>query len=149
MTGRVFIDSNILIYANDRSESDKQLAAQQLLDGVVASRAGVISTQVLGEFFNGVTRKIAAPLTLNEASELVALFIQSFRVVDLTPLVVLDAVRGVRDHQLSYWDALIWASARLNQVPVIFSEDFSSNVIFEGVRLVNPFAPDFQLAAWL
>lgn len=74
---------------------------------------------------------------------------QSFEVVDLTSVVVLDAVRGVRDHQLSYWDALIWASARLNQVLVIFSEDFASNVVLEGVRVVNPFAPDFNLAEWV
>ncbi len=57
-------------------------------------------------------------------------------------------LRGVRDHQLSYYDAQVWATARLNQVPVIFSEDFNSNAPLEGVRFVNPFASDFVLENW-
>ena len=69
----------------------------------------------------------------------------SFSIFDLTPMVVLEALRGVRDYQLSYYDAQVWATARLNQVPVIFSEDFNSNATLEGVRFVNPFASDFML----
>ncbi len=63
-------------------------------------------------------------------------------------MVVLEALRGVRDHQLSYYDAQVWATARLNQVPVIFSEDFKPNATLEGVRFVNPFASDFVLENW-
>jgi predicted nucleic acid-binding protein len=62
---------------------------------------------------------------------------------------VLEAVRGVRDHQLAYWDAQIWATARLNQVPLVLSEDFSNGAVIEGVRFVNPFASDFDLDVWL
>ena len=62
-------------------------------------------------------------------------------------MIVLEAMRGVRDHQLSYYDAQIWATARLNQMPLIFSEDFHHNIL-EGVRIVNPFAPAFDLEAW-
>jgi len=61
---------------------------------------------------------------------------------------VLTATRGVRDHVLSYYDAQIWATALLNQVPVIFSEDFNSGATLEGVRLINPFAAQFKLADW-
>lgn len=64
-------------------------------------------------------------------------------------MVVLEALRGVRDHGLSYYDAQVWATARLNQVPVIFSKDFDSGRVLEGVRFVNPFAPDFDLTTWL
>jgi predicted nucleic acid-binding protein len=149
MTDKVFIDTNILVYAYDRSESVKQPKALVFLDYLATRGLGVISAQVLGEFFNATTRKMAVPLNIADASKLVAQFIQSFDVVNLTGLIVLDAMRGVREHQMSYWDALIWASARLNQIPIIFSEDFSSNVVFEGVRIVNPFAPDFQLADWV
>ncbi len=63
-------------------------------------------------------------------------------------MVVLEALRGVRDHQLSYYAAQVWATARLNQVPVIFSEDYSSNTTLEGVCFVNPFASDFVLENW-
>ena len=70
-------------------------------------------------------------------------------VFDLTPMIVLEALRGVRDHGLSYYDAQIWAAARLNQVPVVFSEDFNTDSVLDGVRFVNPFATDFDLAAWV
>ncbi len=63
-------------------------------------------------------------------------------------MVVLKALRGVRDHQLFYYDAQVWATARLNQVPVIFREDFSSNTTLEAVHFVNPFASDFVLENW-
>ncbi len=63
-------------------------------------------------------------------------------------MVVLEAWRGVRDHQLAYYPAQVWATARLNQVPVIFSQDYSSNTTLEGVRFVNPFAADFVLENW-
>ena len=74
---------------------------------------------------------------------------QSLPVFDLTPMVILEALRGVRDHGLAYYDAQIWASARLNQVPVIFSEDFNTGSVLDGVRFVNPFEVGFDLAAWM
>ncbi len=64
-------------------------------------------------------------------------------------MIVLEAARGVRDHQFSFWDAQIWATARLNQISVVFSEDFNPGWITEGVRFVNPFAADFQIETWL
>jgi len=69
-------------------------------------------------------------------------------VLPLTEQVALEATRGVRDHHLSYYDAQIWAAARLNQIPVIFSEDFQDGVMLEGIRFVNPFAPRFDLERW-
>ena len=70
-------------------------------------------------------------------------------VVNVTPTIVLEAVRGVIDHQLSFWDALIWATAKLNQIAVILSEDFRSGASLEGVRFVNPLSDDFDLELWL
>lgn len=62
---------------------------------------------------------------------------------------MVDAARGVLDHQLSFWDALIWATAKLNQIPVILSEDFRSGTSLEGVRFINPLSADFDVNAWL
>ena len=62
----------------------------------------------------------------------------------LSPAVVLEAVRGVRDHHLSYFDAQIWAVAKLNQVAVIVSEDFNSGGTLEGVHFLNPFDAGFN-----
>jgi predicted nucleic acid-binding protein len=56
-----------------------------------------------------------------------------------------EAVRGVSAHRLSYWDALIWATAKLNRIPTVFSEDFSDGRVIEGVSFHNPFAAGFQI----
>jgi predicted nucleic acid-binding protein len=84
-----------------------------------------------------------------QAAEQVAALAASWPVLDVTPLVVIEATRGVEDHHLAYWDAQLWATARLNQVPVIFSEDFASDSVLNGVRFVNPFRSDFDLQAWI
>jgi predicted nucleic acid-binding protein len=70
-------------------------------------------------------------------------------VFDLTQHIVLEAARGVRDHQLAYYDAQIWAAARLNQTQLILSEDFQDGQILEGVRFINPFSDGFILDDWL
>ena len=85
----------------------------------------------------------------DEAYRHVSALILSWEIIPLTPAVVLEAARGVRDYQLAYFDAQIWATARLNQIPVIFSEDFNTGAILEGVHFVNPFLPTFRLADWL
>lgn len=148
MTAKIFIDTNILVYAYDLSESEKQPQAVVVLERLVENGLGVVSTQVLAEFFTVATRKIAIPLSVDEAYAQVKEWLQALTVIDLTGLIVLEAVRGVRDHQLNFWDAQIWAAARLNQVPVIFSENFRTNAVVEGVRVVNPFAASFQLEDW-
>lgn len=148
MSARVLLDTNVLVYAYDRSETQKQKCALELLDRLVTTASGVLSTQVLAEFFVAVTRKIRAPLSVDEGYGRIRNYLQVWPVVDVTPLIVLEAARGVRDHQLSFWDAQIWATARLNQVPLIFSEDLAPRVT-EGVRFVNPFAADFDIGHWL
>ncbi len=148
MIARILVDTSVLVYAYDRSEPEKQARALQVLDRLAVSGAGALSTQVLSEFFVAVTRKLPAPLILDDAYERVVGHLQSWTILDLTAMVVLEAVRGVRDYQFSFWDAQIWASARLNQVEIVFSEDFSPGAVVEGVRFVNPFAPDFRLEEW-
>ncbi|GIV79914.1 MAG: twitching motility protein PilT [Litorilinea sp.] len=149
MGARALVDTNVLVYAYDRAEPEKQRRALEVLDLLAISGAGAISTQVLSEFFVAVTRKIAAPLSVPDAYDRVKNYLQSWTVLDLTGLIVLEAARGVRDHQFSFWDAQIWATARLNQIPVVFSEDFNVGQVTEGVRFVNPFAEEFQLESWL
>jgi len=149
MSDSIFLDSNVLVYAYDRSEPAKQQRAVEVLKRLGEAGDGVISIQVLAEFFVSVTRKIAAPLSVVEASERVQNLLAAWTVVDLTGLIVLEAVRGIRDHSFHYWDAQIWATARLNQIPVLFSEDLSPDSIVEGVRFVNPFAQGFQFEAWM
>ena len=148
MSARIFVDTNVLVYAYDRSEPEKQRLAFTLLDRLAITKVGTISTQVLAEFFVSVTRKLATPLSAGDAYQRVSNYLQSWTVLDMTGMVVLEAIRGVRDHQLNFWDAQIWAVAKINRAPVVFSEDFSDGQVIEGVRFVNPFARDFQVKEW-
>jgi predicted nucleic acid-binding protein len=149
MSDKIFVDTNVLVYAYDRSEPQKQRRALEVLDRLAVSRVGVISTQVLAEFFVAVTRKIETPLSVSEAYVRVKNYLQAWTVLDLTGMIVLEAARGVREHQFNFWDAQIWAAAHLNQIPVVFSEDFNVGAVTEGVHFVNPFAEGFQIENWI
>ena len=144
----ILIDTNVLVYTFDQDELSKQEQAIRVLKQLELPGSGRLSVQCLAEFVSVSTRRLRPPLTPAEAVVQVERFAQAYTVFDLTPTVVLEAARGVRDHQLSYYDAQLWATARLNQVPVIFSEDFGSRTSLEGVWFVNPFADAFVLEAW-
>lgn len=143
MRSACVVDANILVYAYDRSEIKKQVKARDVLDWLHSSQLGFLSTQVLGEFYNAVTRNVAAPLTRAEASAEVEKHLRVWRVLIVTPAIVLEAARGSATHQLAYWDSQIWATAKLNQIPVVLTEDFQHERRIEGVRFFNPFLGDF------
>jgi len=136
---RILIDTNILVYAYDYSEPNKQDTALNALDNMVTAENSFLSSQVLSEFFVTVTRKIPSPLTLEQAEERINNFCQLWPVLQVNEIIVLEAVRGVRDHNFSYWDALIWGTARLNQIGMILSEDFTHGSFIEGIHFQNPF----------
>lgn len=138
MNGRILVDTNILVYAYDRSEAEKQGQALSILEQLVTAKTGVISTQVLAEFFVTVTRKIQLPLSAAQAYVRIQNYLRSWTVIEVNGWVVLEAVRGVRDYQFSYWDAQIWATAKSNQIAVVYSEDFNTGVVIEGVQFINP-----------
>lgn len=149
MTAKFLVDTNVLVYIYDRSEMEKQKSAELLYDRLTLSGRGVLSTQVMSEFFNATMRRLAEPLPLELAYRRLENYYRSWEVINITPTIVLEAARGAIDHQLSFWDALIWATAKLNQIPIILSEDFRSGTSLEGVRFVNPFSNSFDLEAWI
>jgi len=144
----ILVDTNLLVYLFDYADPHRQNQAIAVLRHLETAGSGRLSVQSLAEFASVSTRRLRPPLTPAQALQQVESFSQALPVLDLTPAIVLEATRGVRDHRLPYYDAQIWAAARLNQVPVIFSEDFASGSTLEGVRFVNPFAPDFVLDQW-
>lgn len=149
MSAKIFVDTNVMVYAYDRSEPEKQEKALQVLEFLAKRRIGAISAQVLAEFFVTVTRKIQQPLTAELAYQRVQNYLASWTVLDLTCLIIIEAARGVREYQLSYWDAQIWATALLNQINIVLSEDFNPGSTLEGVSFVNPFDGDFSLESWV
>lgn len=148
-TSRVFLDTNVLVYLYDRSELEKQHRAREVLAELARLEAGVVSTQVLAEFFSTLTRKMHNSLATEEILDQLQRHLRVWRVLDITGLLVFEAANAVRDHRLNFWDALIWTAARVNGIRVILSEDFSDGSVLGGVRFVNPFRPDFRLADWV
>jgi len=139
------IDTNVLVYAYDRSEPEKQRRAVEVLDKLAHTGDGRLSAQVLSEFFVTTTRKIAMPLTVAQSRGRLQHYVSIWPVFPVTSQVVLEAVRGVRQYQFSFWDAQIWAAACLNHVSMVLTEDLGPGVVIEGVQFVDPFADDFLL----
>lgn len=138
MIDKIFVDTNILVYPYDNSEPEKQAKSIAVLDRLIASNSGVISSQILAEFFVTVTRKIATPLTISEAIARIENYLNIWIVVEVTPLIVLEAAKAVKNYQLSFWDAQILATAKLYEIPLIYSEDFNQGACLDGVKFVNP-----------
>ena len=142
----ILLDTNVLVYAFDLRQPVLQQKARTILFQVEETASGCLSVQCLSEFFRVATAKMHLPA--DEMFKQIDYWQSAFPVFSLTPPIVLEAARGVRDYQLSYYDAQIWASARLNQVSVIFSEDFQDGQTLEGIRFVNPFADKFAIEEW-
>lgn len=144
----ILMDTNLLIYLYDEASPSKAAQAKRMLERLELTHSGRLSVQNLTEFINASTHKLDPPLTRAEALDQVSLFARMWPIFDLTALIVLEAARGARDYGLAYDDSQIWATARLNQVTTIFSEDFSDGQTLEGVRFVNPFTEGFRLEDW-
>ena len=144
MSDKVLIDTNVLVYAYDRREPLKQERAIGVLDRLATTARGFLSTQVLAEFFWVTTTKLPDPLTVEEAGERVGVYLRCWSIEPITSLIVLEAVRGVREHHLSFWDAQIWATALLTQSNLVVSEDFQNDSIIEGIRFLSPFTRQFE-----
>lgn len=148
MQTKILIDTNVLVYAYDFSQPLKQQQALEILERLANSELGVLSTQTLAEFFAVSTRKIPNRLSVKQAYEQIEQFIGIWPVLSVNSQVVLTAARGVYEYQFNFWDAQLWAVAYLHNVPTVFSEDFHSDAIVEGIRFVNPFGKDFHPNTW-
>jgi predicted nucleic acid-binding protein len=145
----ILLDTNVLVYSFDRAEPEKRAQAMKVILELQSASLGCLSVQCLSEFVNATTRRKTSILTLEEAAVHVDDFLAAFPTFPLTSTIIIEALRGAREHSVSYYDAQIWACAHLNQIPVIFSEDFSDGRVIEGVRFVNPFSESFELEKWL
>jgi predicted nucleic acid-binding protein len=135
----VFVDTNVLVYAHDASEIRRQPVAQQLLDDLWRTRAGVLSTQVLQEFYVVATRKFDPPMSRRQARELVAAYGQ-WQTVPIDVALIVTASQLEERHTLSFWDALIIEAARRAGAARLVTEDLQAGRRFAGVLIDNPFA---------
>ena len=113
--------------------------------GLARGRRGYLSVQSIGEFVRVTTDPRRRLLKADEAVEQVDRFLRMWWMLDVTPAVAAMAVRAVRDRGVGYWDAQIWATARIHAVPTILTEDGPDDAMVDGVRYLNPFVPSFDL----
>jgi predicted nucleic acid-binding protein len=137
MNGKTFVDSNILIYANDLDAGAKYLKAADVLESLWDRRLGVLSAQVLQEFYVNVTRKIARPLPRKSARAVVEAY--SAWCIDTTAADVTAAFRIEDEARIGFWDALILASALKAGAERVLSEDLNSGQKVLGLSIENPF----------
>lgn len=138
MSAKVFVDTNVLIYAHDIDAGPKQQIAKSTLLNLMQSRSGALSIQVLQEFYVNVTRKIASPLSKKEARATVEDF--AHWCVATTPQEIQEAFLIEDRARISFWDALIVASAARAGATKILSEDLNPGQRIAGVLIENPFA---------
>ena len=136
-SARSFFDTNVLIYTDDHDNPEKQEAALELLGQARRDGTGVVSTQVLQEYFAVATRKLGVAPTL--ARRKVELF-SRFDLVLLDLPEVLTAADLHIVHGVSYWDSLVIAAAKRSGCRILYSEDPQAGRSFEGVEIINPFA---------
>ena len=138
MSARIFVDSNILIYAHDLDAGLKQTRAADSLRTLWNLRTGILSTQVLQEFYVNVTQKINVPLSRSAAREVIRNYTPWVR-APITPATVLRASEISETWLVSFWDGVIIAAAEEAEAGELLSEDLAHGAIIAGVRIVNPF----------
>jgi predicted nucleic acid-binding protein len=138
MSDKTFVDTNVLIYAHDVDAKAKHETARIVLRDLWSQRTGVLSMQILQEFYVNVTRKIATPLSKNAAR----LVVNSYSIwcTDTTPAEIATAFRIEDESRIGFWDALMVASAAKSGAVRILSEDLNAQQMIAGIRIENPFA---------
>jgi predicted nucleic acid-binding protein len=137
MSDRIFVDTNILVYAHDADAGDKHAAAAGAVADLWESRGGIISTQVLQELYVALTRKVVSPVKRNVARRLIRNYL-TWELVVNDGAILLHASEIEGNYRLSFWDGLIVAAAYSKNASVIFTEDLNHGQIIEGIRIHNP-----------
>ena len=143
MRGKVFVDTNILIYAHDLDAGIKHDAAMIILETLWEEEAGILSTQVLQEFYVNITRKILNPLPPAKARSIIENY-RAWQVEVNGPDTILLASEIEERYLLSFWDSLIVAAARNGKAEKILTEDFQHGQRLEGMVIENPFIKSQQ-----
>ncbi|WP_019570244.1 MULTISPECIES: PIN domain-containing protein [unclassified Thioalkalivibrio] len=144
MSDKVFVDTNILLYAHDLDAGDRHDRAEQVIRQLWDTGGAIISIQVLQEFYVNVTRKVADPLPPGEARRMIEAY-RAWQVECPDTKAVLRASEIQERNRLSFWDSMIVATACQGGATVLLSEDLNHSQIIEGIRVENPLLhPDYQ-----
>lgn len=138
MSDKTFVDTNVLVYAHDVDAIEKRPIAAAILSELWRERTGVVSMQVLQEFYVNVTRKIPSPLS-NDSARFIA---NTYAIwcTETTPAEMSAAFRIEDESKIGFWDAMIVSAAAKSGASRILSEDLNVGQRIAGVVIENPFA---------
>jgi predicted nucleic acid-binding protein len=139
MSDRFFLDTNIFIYSFDRSAPPKAATAQELIDKALSTQKGVVSYQVVQEFFNVALRRFSRPMTAPEAEQYLTTVFRPLLTVHSSMALYGQALRLQANRGLSWYDSLIVSGAVQANCDVLLTEALQHGQKFGSLRIVNPF----------
>ena len=139
MSGRYFLDSNVLIYSFDGTDPTKAQRAEELVNEALTTNRGVISYQVVQEFFNFALRRAAGPMKIADAEQFLDEVLRPLLSVHSSPVLFADALHLHGRYQLAWYDSLIVAAAMQANCDVLYSEDLQNGQRFGNIQVKNPF----------
>jgi predicted nucleic acid-binding protein len=139
MSDRFFLDTNIFVYAFDAQGPAKARRASQLIRRAADTGEGVVSYQVVQEFFNVAFRRFAQPMSVPDAEQYLITVFRPLLAVHSSSALYIEGLRIAAKYRLSWYDCLIVAAALQSQCSVLFSEDLQHGQKIEDLRIQNPF----------
>jgi predicted nucleic acid-binding protein len=139
MNDRFFLDTNIFVYSLDLSTARKTGEADRLINQALTTGKGVISYQVVQEFFNVAYRRFPEPMHLDQAEQFLSTVLRPLWAVHSSPALCLRALQILERFRLQWYDALIVAGALEAKCGILYSEDFQNGQIFDDLEIRNPF----------
>lgn len=139
MSDRIFLDTNVIVYALSKSVPSKQVIASRLLKDAIESGRGTISFQVVQEFFNVAFRRFTPPMTTADAEQFLTVTLRPLLAVQSSYGLYMRALQLTRGHSISWYDSLIVAAALESDCRSLYTEDLQHGQKFDSLRVVNPF----------
>jgi predicted nucleic acid-binding protein len=140
MSAKFFLDTNIFVYVFDTTAPAKARKAARLVRDAVDTGKGIVSYQVVQEFFNVAFRRFAQPMSAAEAEQYLITVFRPLLAIHSSPALYVEALRIAGKHRLAWYDSIIVASALEGQCEALYSEDFQHGREIDGLRIENPFA---------
>jgi predicted nucleic acid-binding protein len=140
MSDRFFLDTNIFVYTFDAKVPAKAKKAAHLIRRAADTGEGIVSYQVVQEFFNVALRRFAQPMSVAEAEQYLITVFRPLLAIHSSPAVYVEALRIAGKHRFAWYDSLIVAAALEGRCETLFSEDFQHGRDIEGLRVENPFS---------
>jgi predicted nucleic acid-binding protein len=140
MNDKFFLDTNLFVYSFDGEPSTKARKANQLIRDAISSGKGIVSYQVVQEFFNVALRRFEQPMRPEDAEQYLATVFRPLLVVHSSQALYSEALQVIRRYRFAWYDSLIVAGALQAQCGILYSEDFQNGQRLGDLEIRNPFS---------